>query len=84
MYTTRNFKTKREFKAAVAAYNETQAYSDNGIDALRVKPVTLWSPGGLGTPNTNGVEFVEGPHFPAPHTWYAQVVVKDGIVIKVK
>jgi len=47
------------------------------------KEVTLFSPG-LGTPNPNGTEYVEGPHYPAAHTWYAQVTVKDGKVIKVK
>jgi len=45
--------------------------------------VTVFAPG-LGTPKTDGVEFVEGPHFPAAHTWYAQVVMKDGRVVKVK
>jgi hypothetical protein len=32
----------------------------------------------------NGTEFVEGPHHPQPHTWYAQVVVENGKVVKVK
>lgn len=45
--------------------------------------ITLYSPG-LGVPSLDGVEFVEGPHFPEPHKWYAQVEVKNGIVIKVK
>ena len=45
--------------------------------------VTLFAPG-LGTPVTNGNETVEGPHFPKPHTWYAQVVMKDGVVVKVR
>jgi hypothetical protein len=45
--------------------------------------VTTFAPG-LGTPKDNGVEFVEGPHYPAPHTWYAQVVMVDGRVTKVK
>jgi hypothetical protein len=47
------------------------------------KEVRLYAPG-LGHPNNNGVEYVEGPHYPAPHTWYAQVTMKDGIVVKVK
>jgi hypothetical protein len=47
------------------------------------KQVTLFAPG-LGNPNQNGKETVEGPHYPAPHSWYANVVVKDGIVISVK
>lgn len=45
--------------------------------------VTLFAPG-LGEPKTNGVETVCGPHFPAAHTWYANVEMKDGVVVKVK
>lgn len=45
--------------------------------------VTLWAPG-LGSPAVNGKEFVEGPHYPKPHSWYAQVVMENGVVIKVK
>lgn len=44
--------------------------------------VTVFSPG-LGTPKQNGSECVEGPHHPAPHTWYAKVEIKDGLVVKV-
>jgi len=47
------------------------------------KEVRLYSPG-LGSPKQNGTEFVEGPHYPEPHRWYAQVEVRDGIVVKVK
>jgi len=39
---------------------------------------------GLGHPTNNGTEYVEGPHSPAPHSWYAEVEVKDGKVVKVK
>lgn len=45
--------------------------------------VRIFAPG-LGTPKVNGIEFLEGPHSPAPHTWYAQVTMKDGIVVRVK
>mgnify|MGYP003347318056 CR=1 FL=1 len=31
-----------------------------------------------------GTAFLEGPHYPEPHRWYAQVEVRDGVVIKVK
>lgn len=31
----------------------------------------------------NGVEYVEGPHYPKLHTWYAKVIVKDGFVVRV-
>ncbi len=47
------------------------------------KTVCLFAPG-LGRPNDNGTEYVEGPHYPQPHRWYAQVEMKDGKVIKVK
>ena len=45
--------------------------------------VRLFAPG-IGTPARDGRESVEGPHYPAPHTWYAQVEMKDGLVTKVK
>jgi hypothetical protein len=45
--------------------------------------ITLWAPG-LGTPVQNGKEYIEGPHYPRPHTWYAEVQVKDGVVVSVK
>lgn len=45
--------------------------------------VELFAPG-LGQPKANGPEFVEGPHYPAPHTWYAQVEMVNGLVVKVK
>ena len=67
MYTDRNFKSKKEFKDAVA----------------KGEKITLYSPG-LWAPPTNGTCAVEGPHYPQPHRWYAEVTVKDGVVIKVK
>ena len=45
--------------------------------------VTVYAPG-MGSPKATGTEFLEGPHYPAPHTWYATVTMKDGLVIKVK
>jgi hypothetical protein len=47
------------------------------------KHVYLWSPGPW-QPQQNGTESVEGPQYPAPHSWYASVTVKDGVVVKVK
>lgn len=39
---------------------------------------------GLGTVPENGTVYVEGPHYPAPHTWYGQVTLKNGIIVSVK
>ncbi len=47
------------------------------------KEVTLYAPG-LGEPKREGTEYVEGPHYPEPHKWYAQVEMKAGKVVKVK
>lgn len=47
------------------------------------KHIELFAPG-IGSPKLNGTEFVEGPHYPRPHTWYAQVEMKDGFVVKVR
>lgn len=45
--------------------------------------VRLYAPG-IGAPKANGPEYVEGPHAPKPHKWYAQVEMRDGLVVKVK
>ena len=49
--------------------------------AMGIK-VYLYAPG-LGTPAREGTEYVEGPHYPQPHKWYAQVHMKEGVVVKV-
>ena len=45
--------------------------------------VRLWNPG-LGKPRDNGTECVEGPWYPEPHRWYAEVEVVAGRVTKVR
>lgn len=67
MYTSKNFKSKKAFKEAVA----------------KGERITLYAPG-LGSPKENGMETVCGPHYPEPHKWYAEVEMKDGIVVRVK
>ena len=47
------------------------------------KQVTLYAPG-IGFPPTNGSCAVEGPHYPQPHSWYAEVTVENGLVTKVR
>ncbi len=38
---------------------------------------------GLGSVPTDGRIALEGPHYPKPHTWYAQGEMKDGKLVKV-
>jgi len=73
MYANKNFKTKKALKEAVA----------NGEE------VTIFQPGGMfnppeANPYYTGTAYLEGPHYPASHSWYAQVELKDGLVTKVK
>ena len=69
MYTTRNFKTKKQVKEAIA----------NG-DKL-----TVYQPGPFGgNEPLNGIVYLEGPHYPQAHTWYAQATLENGYIVKIK
>jgi hypothetical protein len=68
MYTVINFKTKKALKEAVK--------SGQQIDTFQ--------PGGFFEAQKNGTVVIEGPHYPAPHTFYAQAVIKDGIIQSIK
>lgn len=85
MYTTRNFKSKKEFKQAVEAYNQYVANPVNRDRSSANWTVTYYQPGPFGgnEPRDGWLTF-EGPHYPQPHRWYAQALAKDGVIIKVK
>lgn len=69
MYTSKNFKSKKALKEAVAAGES----------------VTIYQPGPFGgNEPREGTVALEGPHYPEPHKWYAQATLKDGKVISVK
>lgn len=38
----------------------------------------------VGPPPKDGWVTVEGPHYPEPHRWYAEVLLVDGVVKEVK
>lgn len=44
--------------------------------------VEVFSPGPFPA-KTDGLESIEGPHYPKPHSWYARVRVEGGLVVKV-
>lgn len=46
------------------------------------KYVAVFSPGPFPA-TVNGRETIEGPHYPEPHRWYAQVEVQNGQVVRV-
>ena len=68
MYTDINFKTKKALKEALA----------------QGKRITVYQPGGIFASKTDGTVTLEGPHYPAPHTWYATATIKDGAIVSVK
>jgi hypothetical protein len=97
MYTDRNFKTKKELKTAVAAWNDYVTNPANYRDVMspnvngetgkprRPSPVRYYQPGPFGgNEPQNGTIYVEGPHYPQPHRFYAACEVKDGYIVKVK
>ena len=68
MYTVKNFKTKKALKEAVA----------DGEN------VCIYQPGPFGgNEPKNGKVYLEGPHYPEAHRWYASATVENGVVVKV-
>lgn len=62
-YVEPNFKTKKALREAVAKGEEVTVFQPGGIFPLTVRP--------------NGQVSVEGPHYPEPHRWYANVAVDE-------
>jgi hypothetical protein len=50
---------------------------------LSGEKIGVYAPG-LGSPVVNGKEYLEGPWYPQPHSWYAEVTMANGVIIKVK
>ena len=70
IYTTFDFKTKKAIKEALKAGHELiTVFQPNNMFDVKVP--------------ANGTVFIEGPHYPKPHTWYAKGTMKDGYLIKI-
>lgn len=65
-YTVENFKTAKALREAFKSG----------------KTIRVFQPGPFGPAIENGLVFLEGPHYPAPHSWYASGIVENGILIK--
>jgi hypothetical protein len=61
-------------------YKTKKALKEDVAAGIRV---TVFQPG-LGTVPENGTVALEGPHYPAAHSWYAEGTMKDGVLVKVK
>jgi hypothetical protein len=69
MYTSVNFKSKRELKEAIAAGRKISVYQPNQMFPVETQ---------------NGKCYLEGPHYPQPHKWYAEGNLVDGYLVSVK
>ena len=68
MYSVENFRSKKELKAAVASGQK----------------IGIYQPGPFGgNEPRDGTVSLEGPHYPAAHSWYARATVRDGVIVKV-
>ena len=68
-YANQNFKTKKALKEAV----------NRGAQVM-VREMTPMGERVV----TEGERAVSGPWYPEPHKWYACVVVKDDVIVRVK
>ncbi len=49
------------------------------------KHVQVYQPGRFSQEDmVSGTVYLEGPHYPKPHRWYAQGTLKNGVLVKVK
>ncbi len=71
MYVRPNFKTKKALKEALKAGQDVQVFQPNAV-------------GHHADSMQNGEVYLEGPHYPESHTWYATGVVKDGKIVRIK
>jgi hypothetical protein len=67
-YTEKNYKTAKQVKEAFAAGTR----------------VSVYQPGPFGGGVLNGTVYLEGPHSPAPHSWYLQATAENGVITAIK
>lgn len=67
-YVVGNPRSKAAVKRAVAAGEAVRVFQAGGVFSATV---------------ADGTVGIEGPHSPAPHTWYGTAVIKDGVIVKV-
>ena len=71
MYVHPNFKTKKALRDALAAGQTVEVFQPNAMF-------------GSGEAPRDGRVYIEGPHYPEPHRWYAEGTMRDGKLVSVK
>lgn len=64
---------------AITNYPTKKALKEAVASGVRVE---VFQPG-LFPGKRYGEVSLEGPHYPKPHSWYARVLIADGVVVKV-
>ncbi len=97
-YTVYNFKAKKQLKEAFKEWKDNQAAYEHLPDEHRASAVQnnfvaaplllqrrlkVYQPGPFGPDVKDGRTAIEGPHFPQMHTWYADVEVRAGHIVKI-
>lgn len=67
------------------------AYTDRNFKSKKAlkealkdgESIGVFSPGPFPVPSQGKVS-IEGPHYPAPHTWYATATLVDGLIKGIK
>ena len=72
MYTIIDFKTRKALKEEIARGGKVGIFQPNNL---------FNNP--KANPGYTGTAAIEGPHYPKPHRWYAEVEVVDGAITKV-
>lgn len=63
------------------AYTVTNFKSKKALrEAIALADVDVYQPGPFGLDVPDGHSVIEGPHYPQPHRWYANVPIKNGVI----
>lgn len=65
--------------------SEEKKKRDSTYNDDSIYPVRCFQPGlGHDLSDFTGKVCLEGPHYPKPHSWYAEAELVNGVVVKVK
>lgn len=63
----------------VKNYKTKKALKEDLAAGIEIK---CYEPG-MGSVPENGTVYLEGPHYPEPHRWYAKATIENNRVVKV-
>lgn len=75
MYTDINFKSKAALKRALKEGKKITVFQPNDMFSRENTNPDLLA---------DRIVSLEGPHYPAPHSWYGQGVIRNGFLVKIK